>query len=66
MKNSHKMGGKLDIRWDGPYEVIEDCGKMRFQVKSVRNKLKKVLKKMVHCSWLKPYLLQNGIPLTRK
>ncbi len=28
MKNAHRMGGKLDIRWTGPYKVIEDAGKM--------------------------------------
>ena len=23
MKNQHRMGGKLDDRWTGPYEVVE-------------------------------------------
>ena len=30
MKNTHRMGGKLDIRWTGPYE---DIGKMRYKLK---------------------------------
>ena len=40
MKTSHKMGGKLDICWDGPYEVTENCGKnlMRFRVMNIHSK----------------------------
>ena len=54
MKNLHRMGGKLDIRWSGPYEVIKDCGKLRFQLKSIRSN--KQLKRMVNCTRLKPYI----------
>lgn len=54
MKNTHRMGGKLDIRWTGPYEVVEDCGKMRYKLKS--RKAGNVLKTTVHCSRLKHYI----------
>lgn len=47
------MGGKLDIRWNGPYQVMEACDKLLFRLKNVRNK--KVLKRLVHCSRLKIY-----------
>ena len=48
------MGGKLDIRWTGPYEIVEDLGKQRYKVKS--QKTGKVLKSTVHCCRLKPYI----------
>ena len=54
MKNTHRMGGKLDIRWTGPYEVVSDCGKMRYKLKSMTTE--KVLKTTVHCSRLKHYI----------
>ena len=46
MKNTHRMGGKPDIRWTGPYEVVEDCGKMRYKLKSRKagNVLKTTMK----------------------
>ena len=48
------MGGKLDIRWTGPYEVCEDAGKMRYKLKC--KKTGRALKQLVHCSRLKPYI----------
>ena len=48
------MGGKLDIRWTGPYEVVEDLGKQRYRVKS--KKTGKLLKNTVHCCRLKHYI----------
>ena len=51
------MGGRLDIRWSGPYEVMKDCGKMRYRLKNMHNK--KLLKKTVHCDRLKPYRVQD-------
>ena len=53
MKNTHRMGGKLDIRWTGPYEVIDDIGKMRYKVKC--KKTGKTLKQILHSSRLKHY-----------
>ena len=53
MKNTHRMGGKLDIRWTGPYEVIDDIGKMRYKVRY--KKTGKTLKQILHCSRLKHY-----------
>ena len=58
MKNTHRMGGKLDIRWTGPYEVVEDCGKMRYKLKS--RKGGNILKISVHCSRLKYYTHPAG------
>lgn len=48
------MGGKLDIRWTGPYEVVEDLGKLRYRVKA--KKTGKLLKNTVHCCRLKHYI----------
>ena len=58
MKNTHRMGGKLDIRWIGPYKVVKDCGKMRYKLKS--RKAGNVLKTAVHCSRLKHYMHPAG------
>ncbi len=54
MKNATRVGGKLDIRWTGPYKVTEDAGKMRYKLK--RKKTGRALKQMVHCCRLKHYL----------
>ena len=54
MKNTHRMEGKLAIRWTRPYEVVEDCGKMRYKLKS--RKTGNILKITVHCSRLKHYI----------
>ena len=51
MKNTHRMAGKLDIRWTGLYEVVEDCGKMRYKFKA--KNIEKGLKQTVHCCKLK-------------
>ena len=58
IKNTHRMGGKLDIQWTGPYEVVEDCGKMLYKLKS--RKAGNVLKTTVHCSRLKYYTHPAG------
>ena len=34
MKNSHRMGGKLDSKWDGPYTVNEKLSKGRYHLRS--------------------------------
>ena len=34
MKNQHWMGGKLDDRWTGPYEVLEKMSKGRYCLKT--------------------------------
>ena len=54
MKNTHRMGGKLDIRWTGPYEVVKDCGKMLYKLKFKKTGI--ALKQAVHCSRLKHYI----------
>ena len=53
MKNTNRMGGKLDIRWTGPYEVIDDIGMMQYNVKC--KKTGKTLKQILHCNRLKHY-----------
>ena len=69
MKNTYRMGGKLDIRWTGPYEVIEDIGKMRYKLKC--KKTGKILKQAVHCCRLKHstyevhvYTFQKGLVIS--
>ena len=34
MQNSHGMGGKLDEKWQGSYEVVESLSKERYKLKS--------------------------------
>ena len=53
------MGGKLDIQLTGPYEVIDDIGKMRYKVKC------KKTGKTLHCnhdvSWVIKYIIVPAI-----
>lgn len=34
MKNHHRMGGKLDAKWMGPYTVLEKISKGRYRLQS--------------------------------
>lgn len=34
MKNNHRMGGKLDSRWIGPYVVSEKLAKGQYRLKN--------------------------------
>ena len=34
MKNSHRMGGKLDVKWEGPYTIEAKLSKGRYQLRS--------------------------------
>ena len=34
-RNSHKMGGQLDIKWTGPYIIDEDIGKGRVKLQNM-------------------------------
>ena len=54
MKNSHRMGGKLDAKWDGPYTVEAKLSKGCYQLRS-KNGI--VLKKLYNCCLLKEYNL---------
>ena len=51
-QNKHRMGGKLDNRWTGPFIIHEDLGKGRFRVKTSAGK---PLKQTIHCARLKFY-----------
>ena len=53
MKNSHRMGGNLDEKWDGPYKILEKLSKGRYQLKSSKGKL---LKKPYNGALLKEFL----------
>ena len=57
MKNQHRMGGKLDDHWTGPYEVIEKLSKGHYYLKAVEGK---VLKKLYNGALLKDHLEQKG------
>lgn len=52
MKNTHRMGGKLDTKWTGPYEVIEKLSKGRYCLK----KDGKTLEKLYNGALLKDHL----------
>ena len=51
-RNQHRMGGKLDNRWTGPFIINEDLGKGRFRLKTVGGN---PLKQTIHCARLKLY-----------
>ena len=53
MQNSHRMGGKLDKKWLGPYEVVESLSKGRYRLKSSDGS---ILKKAYNSFLLKEYL----------
>ena len=52
MANSHRMWGKMDCTWKGPYTIKEVVGKGRYQLKS---KDGRVLKKLYNGVLLKEY-----------
>ena len=52
MKNSHRMGGKLDMKWGGPYVVEAKLSKGRYQL---RSRTGYVLKKLYSSCLLKEY-----------
>ena len=47
------MGGKLEEKWDGPYEIVEKLSKGRYQLKSSKGT---VLKKLYNGALLKEFL----------
>ena len=51
-RNQHRMGGKLDNRWTGPFIIHDDLGKGRFRLKTSAGK---PLKQTIHCARLKLY-----------
>eukprot|EP00731_Ephydatia_muelleri_P038643 Em0841g1a len=53
MQNSHRMEGKLDKKWLGPYEVVESLSKGRYRLKSSDGS---ILKKAYNSFLLKEYL----------
>ena len=53
MKNSHRMGGKLDATWKGPYTVSEFVGKGRYRLMRGDGK---ELKKLYNGVLLKEYI----------
>ena len=55
-ENSHRMGGKLDAKWDGPYTIEAKMGKGRYQL---RSKAGLVLKKLYSSCLLKEYFEQG-------
>ena len=54
MKNSHRMGGKLNPRWTGPYTILEVKPKGLYQLKSL--KTSNPLKQAVSSTQWKPYI----------
>lgn len=60
MKNSHRMGGKLDAKWLGPYTIEAKLSKGRYQL---RSKNGAVLKKVYSSCLLKEYF-ETGEQIT--
>ena len=52
MKHCHRMGGKLEERWKGPFEVVKIMPKGRYQSKSQSGT---ILAKLIHGTLLKEY-----------
>ena len=61
MKNSYRMGGKLDKKWASPYEIVEKLSKERYQLKSSKGKL---LKKLYNGSLLREFLSSQSPSLS--
>ena len=59
MKNSHRMGGKLDATWKGPYTVSEFVGKGRYRLMRGDGK---ELKKLYNGVLLKEYIPLGSAP----
>ena len=58
MQHSLRMGGKLEAKWKGPYEVIQAMSKRRYQLKAESGK---IMSKLYHGALIKDYM-QPGIP----
>ena len=56
-KNMHRMGGKLDPKWSGPYSVHQDLGKGCLKLK---NSSGNILKNTYHACNLKRYYPLNS------
>ena len=52
MRHNHRMGGKLDVRWNGPYTVVAKLSKGRYRLQSQNGG---VLKKLYSSCLLKEY-----------
>ena len=52
MKNTHRMGEKLDEKWEGPFEVVEMMSEGCYKLKSVEGR---VLKKLCNGALLKTF-----------
>ena len=52
MQNAHRMGGKMDLTWKGPYTIQKMVGKGRYQLKTKNGQ---VLKKLYNGILLKEY-----------
>ena len=61
MKNSHRMGGKLDKKRASPYEIVEKLSKERYQLKSSKGKL---LKKLYNGALLREFLSSQSPSLS--
>ena len=53
MRNAHQMGGKMDEKWAGPYEVVESLSRGCYKLKATNGK---VLKKSYNSHLLKEYM----------
>ena len=51
-RNQHRLGGKLDKCWTGPFVIHEDLGKGRFRLKTLEGI---PIRQMIHCARLKLY-----------
>jgi len=45
-KNSHRMGGKLEKLWSGPYTIHKDLGKGRYSLQTLEGKQ---MKQVINC-----------------
>ena len=55
-KNSHRMGGKLEKPWLGPYIIQKDLGKGRYCLKTLEGK---ALKQTIHKRFLDPVVEED-------
>lgn len=62
MKHSHRMGGKLDKKWEGPYTVNAKLSKGRYELRSGHGI---ILKKLYSSCLLKEYYEPGNVGIHR-
>ena len=55
MKNAHRMGGKMDEKWTGPYEVVESLSRGCYKLKATSGKVLKSYNSHLLMEYMEPF-----------